>query len=194
MISYGSRALHAEMSKNSRSHQLGEGLPIDTGMSCEYRPSRLVYGRNTSRSQQCQTAIDTFHQLGKGQSINTGMSGVVHPSRSIYGSQILIAETLCGKRSHQLGKGQTGVAKMSNKTHPPRPVYGSLCYHAVMPIYDRSHLLTRGQLPFAELSYSQRLSREGSECERSNVTSLSPFPTSFGPPLELRKDRHPSPN
>ena len=169
MISYGSQRRSAEMPCDNRSHQLGEGQSINTEMSGVVYPSRLVYGRNTSRSQQRQTAIDTFHQLGKGQGEYTGMSVVVHPSR-------------------QLGEGHQCGAAMPTWTYPPRPVYGSHNHNAAMPMEKRSHLFTRGQLPFAELSHSQRLSREGSSWLRRNATFGPPFPTSLREPIELRRN------
>ena len=161
MISYGSQQDSTPMSPCDRSHQLGEGHSSRAEMPRVRRPSRLVYGRNTSRSQQRQTAIDTFHQLGKGQGEYTGMSVVVHPS-------------------HQLGEGHQCGAEMPTWTHPPRLVFGSLCYHAAMPIYDRSHLFTRGQSRYAAMPLCDRLSREGSASQRRNVKRGPPFPPVLG--------------
>lgn len=83
MISYGSRNHNAAMPMEKCSHQLGEGQPRNTGMSVVVHPSRLVYGRNTSRSQKCQAAIDTFHQLGKGHQCDAEMPKRFHPSRLV---------------------------------------------------------------------------------------------------------------
>ena len=208
MISYGSQRRSAEMPCDNRSHQLGEGQSINTEMSGVVYPSRLVYGRNTSRSQQRQTAIDTFHQLGKGQGEYTGMSVVVHPSRQlgeghedsakmsivlhpsrpVYGSQSHTTAMSHCAHSHQLGEGHRCGAAMPTWTYPPRPVFGSRNHNAAMPMEKRSHLFTRGQLPFAELSHSQRLSREGSSWLRRNATFGPPFPTSLREPIELRRN------
>ena len=68
-----------------------------------------------------------------------------------YGSQILIAETLCGKRSHQLGEGHQCGAAMPTWTHPPRLFYGSRHDCAAMPMEGRSHQLGEGQAIGAEM-------------------------------------------
>ena len=114
------------------------------------------------------------HQLGEGLPIGAEMSCEYRPSQPIYGSLIRIAEMLALKRS--------------------RPVYGSYVYHAAMPIYDRSHLFTRGRCVDAAMLNKYRLSRGGSDDLRSNVTSLSPFPTSYrGSILDRRNAKNDAP-
>ncbi len=68
-----------------------------------------------------------------------------------YGSQILIAKTLCGKRSHQLGEGHQCGAAMPTWTHPPRLFYGSRHDCAAMPMEDRSHQLGEGHKSVSEV-------------------------------------------
>ena len=134
------------------------------------------------------------HQLGEGLPIGAEMSCEYRPSQPIYGSLIRIAEMLALKRSHQLGKGHEDTAKISIVPHPFRPVYGSHVYHAAMPIYDRSHLFTRGRCVDAAMLNKYRLSRGGSDDLRSNVTSLSPFPTSYrGSILDRRNAKNDAP-
>ena len=145
--------------------------------------------------QDCtpMSPCDRSHQLGEGQSYSAVMPRRSRPSQLVYGGQILIAETLCGKRSHQLesqgsnaempmrdrsqGKGQTMTAEMPEMEHPSRLVFGSRNHNAAMPMEKRSHLFTRGQTSLAEMPRIARLSREGSGNRRRNANAPVPFLT-----------------
>ena len=203
MISYGSQHSNAATPFQDRSHQLGEGQSINTGMSGVVHPSRPVYG---SQGSDAEMPMRDCSQ-GEGHSINTEMSYPSHPSRPVYGSQSHGTAMSHLVRSHQLGEGQSDIATMPEQTHPSRPVYGSqsryaampcnqllppvygsLCYHAAMPIYDRSHLFTRGQTSLAEMSRITRLSREGSGNRRRNANAPAPFPV-LGHPRYAERPR-----
>ena len=108
----GSQKINAETLCEKRSHQLGEGQSITAEMLAYSHPFRLVYGRNTSRSQQCQTAIDTFHQLGEGHEDTAKISIVPHPSRPVYGSLCYHAAMPIYDRSHLFTRGQSRYAAM----------------------------------------------------------------------------------
>ena len=145
--------------------------------------------------QDCtpMSPCDRSHQLGEGQSYSAVMPRRSRPSQLVYGGQILIAETLCGKRSHQLesqgsnaempmrdrsqGKGQGVYAERSILIHPSQPVYGSRNHNAAMPMEKRSHLFTRGQTSLAEMPRIARLSRGGPTRQRNNANGGTPFPT-----------------
>ena len=127
------------------------------------------------------------HQLGEGHHCDAAMPISSHPPRLVLGSQQDCTPMSPCDRSHQLGKGQGEYTGMSVVVHPSRPVYGSRNHNAAMPMEKRSHLFTRGHSLIAERPIFSRLTREGSDDLRSNVTILSPFPTSFGPP-QLRSN------
>ena len=190
MISYGSQSHGTAMSHLVRSHQLGEGQSINTGMSGVVHPSRLVYG---SQILIAETLCGKrSHQLGKGHVTITEMSQERHPSQPVYGSQQdCTAMSPCDRSQ---GKGQFYLAVVPKTIHPSRPVYGSHLNIAAMLRSARSHLFTRGQTSFAEMPRITRLSREGSPRTRRNATETTPFPTSFGPPPLRRKATPPSPN
>jgi len=157
MISYGSQSHGTAMSHLVRSHQLGEGQSINTGMSGVVHPSRLVYG---SQILIAETLCGKrSHQLGKGHVTITEMSQERHPSQPVYGSQGSGAAMPMRDRSQ--GKGQRINTLMSQRRHPSPPVYGSRNHNAAMPMEKRSHLFTRGRTSFAEMPRITRLSREG---------------------------------
>ena len=180
MISYGSQQHHAEMPYEDCSHQLGKGQASTAAMPLVSHPSRLVYGRNTTKSQQCQTAIDTFHQLGKGQSINTEMSGVVYPSLLVLGSHVYHAAMPIHDRSHLFTRGRCVDAAMLNKYRLSRGGSDDLRSNVTSlspfltslrePIELRRNanlnylppILTRGQSRYAAMPRSDRLLKEGS--------------------------------
>ena len=117
---YGSQKINAETLCEKRSHQLGEGHQGLAAMANQLRPSRLVYGRNTSRSQQRQTAIDTFHQLGEGHEDTAKISIVPHPSRPVYGSLCYHAAMPIYDRSHLFTRGPHKNAAMPKGTRLSR--------------------------------------------------------------------------
>ena len=132
------------------------------------------------------------HQLGEGHQCGAEMPTWTHPPRLVLESQGSNAEMPMRDRSQ--GKGQGVYAERSILIHPSQPVYGSRNHNAAMPMEKRSHLFTRGHSLIAERPISKRLSREGSDDLRSNVTILSPFPTSYrGPVLDRRNAKNDAP-
>jgi hypothetical protein len=116
MISYGSQSHGTAMSHLVRSHQLGEGQSINTGMSGVVHPSRLVYG-----SQGSGAAMPMRDRSqGKGQRINTLMSQRRHPSPPVYGSRNHNAAMPMEKRSHLFTRGRTSFAEMPRITRLSR--------------------------------------------------------------------------
>lgn len=93
------------------------------------------------------------------------------------------------------GKGHLAITAMSHGLHPSSPVLGQHM-HTEMSKNNRP-ISTRGPHKNAAMPKGTRLSRGGSDDLRSNVTSLSPFPTSYrGSVLDRRnaKDDAPPPN
>ncbi len=175
MISYGSQHSNAATPFQDRSHQLGEGQSINTGMSGVVHPSRPVLG---SQGSDAEMPMRDCSQ-GEGHSINTEMSYPSHPSRPVLRRPKIRHKSVTPTPPPPV-RGGTPVDRSNARRGPSSPpVYGSLCYHAAMPIYDRSHLFTTGQTPVAEMLFENRLSREGSSCPRSNAIHGSPFPTSL---------------
>jgi len=85
------------------------------------------------------------------------MSRGLHPPQLVSGSQILIAETLCGKRSHQLGEGQAIGAETPSEIRPPQLVLESQGSDAEMPMRDRSQ--GKGHHRYAEMPRGRRPSQ-----------------------------------
>ena len=190
MISYGSHHKYTSMPQNRRSHQLGKGQAIGAEMPLEIRSSQLVYG---SQMLIAETLCGKrSHQLGEGHQCGAEMPTWTYPPRLVLESQGSNAEMPMRDRSQ--GKGQTMTAEMPEMDHPSQSVYGSRNHNAVMSMEKRSHLFTRGQSRYAAMPRSDRLSREGSDDLRSNVTILSPFPTSYrGSVLDRRNAKNDAP-
>jgi hypothetical protein len=167
MISYGSHITLAEMLCGKRSHQLGEGQSINTGMSGVVHPSRSVYG--SRHDCAVMPMEDRSHQLGEGQQGFATMPKWPRPSRPVLRRPKIRHKSVTPTPPPPV-RGGTPVDRSNARRGPSSPpVYGSLCYHAAMPIYDRSHLFTRGQTSFAEMPRITRLSREGAPEPRRNA-------------------------
>ena len=127
MISFGSRVLHAEMSKNSRSHQLGEGHEDSAKMSIVLHPSRLVYGGQKSATGT--SPRHRLHQLGKGHQCGAAMPTWTHPSQLVLqrprhsSRKVMLTSPLKGRvknRSQQCQHGYTLPHQFTEAKNPPQ--------------------------------------------------------------------------
>lgn len=108
MISYGSRHRYTSMPQNRRSHQLGKGQSINTGMSGVVHPSRPVYGSQGSNAEMPMRD----RSQGKGHQCDAEMPKRTHPSQLVYGSRNHNAAMPMEKRFHLFTRGQTSLAEM----------------------------------------------------------------------------------
>ena len=172
---YGSLIRIAEMLALKRSHQLGKGQRSIAEMPVLIRPSQPVYG---SRNHNAAMPMEKrSHLFTRGRCVDAAMLNKYRLSRegsSSYHSNVTwtapfltsLREPIELRRNVNLNylPPVLGHPYNSERTDTPRPI------------------LTRGHHSNAAMLVKCRLAREGSDDLRSNVTSLSPFPTSFGPP------------
>ena len=171
MISYGSHFDCAEMLLELRSHQLGEGQSINTGMSGVVHPFRPVYGSQHICTEMSRCARS--HQLGEGLPIDAEMSCEYRPSQPVYGSLTRIAEMPLPHRSHQLGE-PTAVRRNATRVTLPPVREGSILEAQMSCEVRPSRLVLESHFDRAEMPIRQRSQGEGQKRPTAMSRGLHP--------------------